>query len=82
MNTASSHVVVIVHHGSSGLSTGAVLAVAVAVLVIVLCLIWAAARWWAYEPHWLLTLRHALAEAGLRLSALWGELLDWARLGH
>jgi hypothetical protein len=51
-------------------------------LLIIVCLIWGAARWWAYEPHWLISLRHALAEAGWRLSASWDEFSDWARLGR
>jgi hypothetical protein len=42
-------------------------------------LAWEAARWWAYEPGWVLRLRHALAEAGLRCAETWSELLDWAR---
>jgi hypothetical protein len=36
----------------------------------------------AFEPHWLLSLRHAMAEAGFRLSATWAEFSDWVRLGH
>jgi hypothetical protein len=83
LSTTPGRLVVVVHHGgSTGISTGAAIAAAVAAVLIVLCLAWALARWWAYEPHWLLTLRHSFAEAGLRLAALWGELLDWARLGH
>ncbi len=70
------------HAGSSSLSSGAIAAVVIAGVVILACLAWAAARWWAYEPHWLPSARHACAEAGLRLSATWGELRDWMRLGH
>jgi hypothetical protein len=72
------------HHaaGASSLSAGAVVAVIAAGIVILACLAWAAARWWAYEPRWLPAARHACAEAGLRLSATWGELRDWMRLGH
>jgi hypothetical protein len=65
-----------------GLTPAAIVAVVLAGLLILACLAWAAARWWAYEPHWLLTARHSCAEAGLRLSATWGELRDWMRLGH
>ena len=68
--------------GSGGLSTGALVAAVAAGLVILACLAWALARWWAYEPHWLPSARHASAEAGLRLSATWDELRDWMRLGH
>jgi hypothetical protein len=86
MNLAQSHraaLVVVVHHtGSSGPSTGAIVAAVVAAVLILLCAAWAAARWWAYEPHWTLSARHSFAEAGLRLSATWGELTDWARLGR
>jgi hypothetical protein len=67
---------------SSSPSTGAIVAAAAAGVLIVLCIAWGVARWWAYEPHWLAPARHACAEAGLRLSAGWGELRDWMRLGH
>jgi hypothetical protein len=71
------------HHASaSSPSTGALLAAALAALLILACAAWGAARWWAYEPHWLLNARHACAEAGMRLSATWGELGDWMRLGR
>jgi hypothetical protein len=84
MPTGIQHTVVVVHttaHSSSP-STGALLAAVLAVLLIVACAAWGAARWWAYEPHWLLAARHSFAEAGLRVSATWGELTDWLRLGH
>jgi hypothetical protein len=64
------------------LSTGAIVAAALAALLIVGCLAWGAARWWAYEPHWTISLRHSLAEAGWRLSGAWEEFSDWARLGR
>jgi hypothetical protein len=74
------------HHaagsGGGGLSSAAIVAAVAAGLVILACLAWAAARWWAYEPQWLPSARHSCAEAGLRLSATWGELRDWMRLGH
>ena len=51
--------------------------------LLVLCaLVWAIARLRAYEPHWMLSLRHAMAEAGFRASATWAEFSDWARLGR
>lgn len=68
--------------GSGGLSSGALVAAVLAGVVILACLAWGLARWWAYEPRWLPVARHACAEAGLRLSAGWGELRDWMRLGH
>jgi hypothetical protein len=74
------------HHiavaGHTKLSTEAIVAAALAVLLIVVCLAWGIARWRAYEPHWTLSLRHSLAEAGWRLSATWDEFSDWARLGR
>lgn len=45
-------------------------------------LAWALARWWAFEPRWLLGTRHACTEAGYRASATWAEFSDWMRLGR
>jgi len=42
----------------------------------------AAARWWAYDPPWLVRARHSTAEAGWRTSAAWAEFRDWVRLGR
>jgi hypothetical protein len=85
MSTPLQHTVVVVHttaaHSSSP-SSAALVVGALALLLILACAAWGAARWWAYEPHWLLSARHCLAEAGLRVSATWGELTDWLRLGH
>jgi hypothetical protein len=64
------------------LSTGAIVAAALAALLIVVCLVWATARWLAYAPRWTVSLRHSLAEAGWRLSGVWEEFSDWARLGR
>jgi hypothetical protein len=79
------HTVVIVHttaaHSSSA-SAAALVVAGLAAVLILACAAWGAARWWAYEPHWLLSARHSFAEAGLRISASWGELTDWLRLGH
>ena len=61
------------------------LAVVLAVLggvLVALCLAWALARAYAWEPRWALALRHSIAEAGFRASATWRELGDWARLGR
>jgi cobalamin biosynthesis Mg chelatase CobN len=68
--------------GSKRLSTGAIIAAVLATLLIVACLAWGAARWFAYEPRWIVSLRHSLAEAGWRLSASWDEFSDWARIGR
>lgn len=73
------------HRTSSGpthLSPWAIAAATFAVLLILASLAWGAARWYAYEPRWGLSLRHALEEAGLRLGATWAEFADWAKLGH
>jgi hypothetical protein len=66
----------------ASISTPAIVAAILAGLLILACLAWAIGRSWAYEPRWTLTARHALAEAALRVSATWGELSDWARLGR
>jgi hypothetical protein len=67
---------------TSKLSTVAIVVAAIAVLLAVGCAVWALARIEAFEPRWTLSLRHAIAEAGFRASAIWAELSDWARLGH
>jgi cobalamin biosynthesis Mg chelatase CobN len=66
----------------SDTSTGAIALAVVAALLVLACLGWALARRRAFEPHWLLSLRHAIAEAGFRVSATWAEFTDWARLGR
>jgi hypothetical protein len=68
--------------GDKPLSTGAIVIALLAALLVLGCLGWALARRRAFEPHWLLALRHATAEAGFRASATWSEFLDWVRLGH
>jgi hypothetical protein len=45
-------------------------------------LAFAAVRWWAYDPPWLVRSRHATAEAGWRTSAAWAEFRDWLRIGR
>jgi hypothetical protein len=67
---------------SSTLSTGAIAIAVLAALLVLACLGWALARRRAFEPHWMLSLRHAIAEAGFRLSATCAEFADWVRLGH
>ena len=69
-------------HDSGGAGAGVVLlAVAVGLLLLGLAL-WGAARWWAYEPPWLVRWRHAAAEAGWRAGNAWAEFTDWLRLGR
>jgi hypothetical protein len=70
------------HHAASGLSGGAIAAAALGALLLLGCAVWALARTRAFEPHWLLSLRHATAEAGFRASETWAEFTDWVRLGH
>ncbi len=67
---------------SGTLSTAAIVAVVLAAVLVLACIAWALARRRAFEPHWLLSLRHAMAEAGFRVSATWAEFADWVRLGH
>ncbi len=55
---------------------------AIAVVLLLACAAWAFARSRAYEPRWLVSLRHAMAEAGYRTSATWAEFMDWVRLGR
>jgi hypothetical protein len=67
----------------SAADDGAAVALIVAgALVLMLLVLWAAARWWAWEPRWLAGWRHATAEAGWRASAAWAEFTDWLRLGR
>jgi hypothetical protein len=75
-----SHAQQVAHAG--GLSNVALAAVALAALVLIVCVVWGIARMLAFEPRWMLSLRHAAAEAGFRASATWDEFSDWARLGH
>jgi cobalamin biosynthesis Mg chelatase CobN len=56
--------------------------IVLAALLLMLLALWAFARWWAWEPHWLVRWRHATAEAGWRASAAWAEFTDWLRLGR
>ena len=65
-----------------GVSGWAILAAALGALLVLACAVWAVFRFGAYEPHWLASARHSVAEAGYRVSETWAELLDWARLGH
>ncbi len=70
------------HAGSKKISTEAIVLAVIAALVVLACAAWALARSRAYEPHWLLSLRYAMAEAGFRASATWAEFTDWVRLGR
>jgi len=68
--------------GSGHVSTEAIVLAAIAALLLLACAAWAFARSRAYEPHWLVSMRHAMAEAGFRTSATWAEFTDWVRLGR
>jgi hypothetical protein len=65
-----------------GVSGWAILAAVIGALIALACLVWAVFRFGAFEPHWLQSLRHSVAEAGYRASATWAEFTDWVRLGH
>jgi hypothetical protein len=54
----------------------------IAVLMMLAALLYGLARWWAWEPGWLVRARHAGAEAGWRASGSWAEFMDWVRLGR
>ncbi len=56
--------------------------IVIGALLVMLLALWAFARWWAWEPHWVARWRHATAEAGWRASAAWAEFTDWLRLGR
>jgi hypothetical protein len=68
--------------GGGGVSGGAILAAVIAALLALACLVWAVFRLGAFEPHWLLSARHSLGEAGFRAAATWDEFTDWIRLGR
>jgi hypothetical protein len=51
-------------------------------LMALAALLYALARWWAWEPRWLVRWRHAGAEAGWRASSSWAEFMDWVRMGR
>jgi hypothetical protein len=65
----------------NGRSVPIALIVLGAVLLAALALV-GFARWWAWEPMWLVRWRHSTAEAGWRASAAWAEFTDWLRLGR
>jgi hypothetical protein len=69
-------------HGAGGLSAAAIAIAAIAALVALGAAAWGLARRRAFEPHWTLSARHAMAEAGYRASSTWAEFSDWIRVGH
>jgi hypothetical protein len=67
---------------TTGPSTTAIAIAILAALLVLGCLTWAIMRSRALEPHWTISLRHAMAEAGFRVSATWAEFTDWLKLGR
>ena len=70
------------HTGGTVPSTPAIALAVLAAVLVLLSLGWAIARAFAYEPSWMPSLRHCLAEAGFRASATFAELGDWLRRGR
>ena len=70
------------HGTSKHSSTLAIVVGVLGALLLLACGAWALARRRAVEPHWWLSLRHSVAEAGYRVSGTWAEFTDWARLGR
>jgi len=68
--------------GGGGASTGAIIIAVLAAALLLGCAVWALARFQAWEPHWALSLRHALEEARFRTQATWSELAEWLKLGR
>ena len=79
---SASHAATRPHAGSGHVSALAIAIAALGALLVLACAAWALARRRAFEPHWWLSLRHAIAEARFRVSATWAEFADWVRLGH
>jgi hypothetical protein len=50
-----------------------------AVLLALMAFVWAVLRFLAIEPRWLLSARHATAEAGWRAGGSWADFRDWLR---
>jgi hypothetical protein len=69
-------------HRAGKVSTAAIVIAAIAAVLALGCAAWAIARLQAFEPHWSLSARHLLAEAGFRASSTWAEFSDWIRVGH
>jgi hypothetical protein len=70
------------HGTSKHSSTLAIVVGVLGALLLLACGAWALARRRGVEPHWWLSLRHSVAEAGYRVSGTWAEFTDWARLGR
>lgn len=69
-------------HKSKRLSSTAIVLAALGALLLLVCSIWAAVRWLAFEPRWSSSMMYSLREASYHASATWAEFSDWARIGH
>lgn len=70
------------HASDAGIPAPLVALAVIGVLMALAALLYGLARWWAWEPRWLVRWRHAGAEAGWRASGSWAEFMDWVRLGR
>lgn len=68
--------------GSSALPAVLVALAVLAVLLLLGVVVWALARWFAWDPRWLQRWRHASREAAYRASGVWADFSDWVRLGR
>lgn len=65
-----------------GIPPGAIAGIALAALLVLAILVWALARFFAWDPVWMARARHAVAEAGWHTSAVWADFTDWLRGGR
>jgi hypothetical protein len=70
------------HNSDAGVPAPLVALAVIGALMALAALLYGLARWWAWEPRWLVRARHAGAEAGWRASGSWAEFMDWVRLGR
>jgi hypothetical protein len=54
----------------------------VGALALLAVILWALARWQAWDPDWVARWRHATGEAGWRAGNAWAEFTDWLRIGR
>jgi hypothetical protein len=51
-------------------------------LFLICAVLWALARWQAWDPPFMARWRHATGEAGWRAGNAWAEFTDWLRIGR
>jgi hypothetical protein len=51
-------------------------------LFVLAAVLWALARWQAWDPPFMARWRHAGGEAGWRAGNAWAEFTDWLRIGR